>query len=123
MRNWIGKWVMFVSLGHTAVGVIFFGSIYREMLLNGLYNSVTSAKTGLAVWFVLFGFLLLIIGMLISAIEKNGLLKFPASIGYALLFVSLLGILLMPVSGFWLMFPAVFAILLSKQSRMKTLES
>ena len=114
---------MFVSLGHTAVGVIFFGSIYREMLLNGLYNSVTSAKTGLAVWFVLFGFLLLIIGMLISAIEKNGLLKVPASIGYALLFVSLLGILLMPVSGFWLMFPAVFAILLSKQSRMKTLES
>jgi len=114
MKNWVSKWVMFVAVGHTIVAMIFFGNVYGEIIRNGLYNSVKSEKTGLAVWFLLFGFLLFVFGMLLAVIEKNDSSQIPKSIGVALLLLTTLGVVLMPVSGFWLILPAVFAILIKK---------
>lgn len=114
MNSWISKWVMFVSAGHTAVAVMFFGSTYGEIVQNGVYNAVKSEKTGLAVWFLFFGFLLFVFGMLLAVIEKNETSQIPNSIGMALLILTTLGVILMPVSGFWLLFPAAFALLYKK---------
>ena len=100
---------MFVSIGHTVVASIFYGGTYRELAASGFYNSVKSEKTGLAVWFALFGVILFVVGMLISTLEKHGL-QASQSLGVALLSLTLIGVLLMPVSGFWLMFPAIFGI-------------
>jgi uncharacterized protein DUF6463 len=116
MTSWISKWIMFVAVGHATVAMIFFGNTYREIIQNGLYNTVLSEKIGLAVWFLLFGFLLFIFGMLLAVIEKNNLSKTPKSIGVALLLLTTLGVVLMPVSGFWLLFPAALAILLNKRN-------
>ncbi len=55
MKAWISKWLIFVSVGHTVVGVILFGNIYTEMISRGLIGSVTSEKTAAAAWFFLFG--------------------------------------------------------------------
>lgn len=115
MKEWIGKWVMFVAIGHTAVASLFFGSAYRELAADGFYNSVKSAKTGFAVWFALFGVILFVVGMLISTIEKNGL-QVSNSVGVVLLLLTIAGVVLMPVSGFWLMFPAIFAIFYKRTS-------
>jgi len=120
VKNWIGKWVMFVALGHTAVGIVLFGSVYRELLANGLYNSISSEKAGLAVWIALFGVVLFIVGMLLSALESNSA-SIPKSAGIALLLLTVLGVVLMPVSGFWLMFPATLVILLKKASGVRPL--
>ena len=119
MKSWISKWIMFVAVGHTAVSIIFFGEIYSQLIQRGLFNSVTSEQSGLAVWFFLFGFILFVFGMLCAVIEKNVHLQIPKSIGVALLILTVLGVVLMPVSGFWLMFPAVFAILIKKQARFE----
>lgn len=108
---------MFVAIGHTVVASVFFGATYRELAADGLYNAVRSAKTGMAVWFALFGLLLFILGMLISTMEKHEL-PVSTSIGVALLLLTMLGVVLMPVSGFWLMFPAVFAIFYARTSRI-----
>ena len=109
LKNWIGKWVIFVALGHSVVASILFGKTYRDLVINGIYNSVNSEKIGLAVWFLLFGLILFVVGILISTIEKNGL-RVPKSIGAALLLPTIIGVVLMPVSGFWLMLPAILAI-------------
>jgi len=113
MKKWIGKWVMFVAVGHTAVGIMFFGSVYQQLLAKGLYNSISSEQAGLAVWFALFGFVLFVVGMLLSALEANHS-SIPKSVGVALCLLTVLGIVLMPISGFWLMFPAIVVILLKK---------
>ncbi len=120
MRKWIGKWVMFVALGHTAVGVAFFGSVYRELLARGLYNTINSEKAGLAVWFALFGAVLFVVGMLISALESNNS-SIPKSVSFALFLITVLGVVLMPVSGFWLMFPAIAVILMKKAPAIRPL--
>ncbi|WP_426210914.1 DUF6463 family protein [Massilia sp. TWP1-3-3] len=109
MRNWIGKWVMFVAIGHTVSASLFFGGAYRELIAGGLYDSVQSVKSERAVWFALFGIVLFIVGMLISNLEKNRL-QVSKSVGLALLLLTTLGVLMMPISGFWLMFPAIFGI-------------
>lgn len=109
MKNWIGKWIMFVALGHTAVAIAFFSNGYREVMAQGFFNAVRSERTSLAVWFLLFGFLLFIVGMLVSAMEKLAM-PIPAAIGIALLLLTVLGASLMPVSGFWLMIPALVAL-------------
>ena len=120
MKHWIGKWVMFVALGHTAVGIAFFGGAYRELLGRGLYNTVSSEQAAAAVWFALFGAVLLIVGMLVSALESHHA-AIPKAVGVALLLLTVLGVVLMPVSGFWLMLPAVAAILLKKAPVMRPL--
>lgn len=117
MKSWISKWIMFVAVGHTTVAMLFFSKFYAEILQNGLINTVKSPQTGLAVWFLLFGFMLFIFAMLVAVIEKNENTQIPFSIGIALLILTLLGVILMPVSGFWLLFPAVIAILLNKQGQ------
>ena len=106
---------MFVAIGHTVVASIFFGGSYRELLVGGLYDSVKSAKSGMAVWFALFGVLLFIVGMLISDLERNNM-RVPKSVGVALLMLTIVGVVLMPISGFWLMFPGIFAILYHRSS-------
>lgn len=111
---------MFVALGHTAVGIAFFGSVYRELLASGLYNSITSEKAGLAVWFALFGVVLFVAGMLLSALESSNSV-IPRSVGVSLLLLTVLGVVLMPVSGFWLMIPAILAILMKKAPGVRPL--
>lgn len=112
---------MFVALGHTLVGAFFFGATYRALAAEGLYNAVKSAKTGMAVWFALFGLLLFILGMLVSTLEKHAL-PVSLSIGVALLLLTVLGVVLMPASGFWLMFPAVFALFYARRSRIDAVQ-
>jgi hypothetical protein len=105
---------MFVAVAHTAVSTVFFGEVYSQLIQSGLFNSVTSEKSGLTVWFFLLGFILFVFAMLCAVIEKNYQLQIAKSIGIALLILIVLGVALMPVSGFWLMLPAVFAILIKK---------
>ena len=112
MKAWISKWLMFVSTGHTVVGMMFFGTTYMEMISNGLLSTVIDEKTGAAAWFLLFGFLLFIVSFLIAVIENHNGLEIPNSIAIALFILTTLGVILMPASGFWLVYPAVVVIVL-----------
>lgn len=94
---------------------MFFGGTYRELIVGGLYDSVKSQKSGMAVWFALFGSLLFIVGMLIFDLEKSNS-RVSKSAGVALLLLTTIGVVMMPVSGFWLMFPAIFAIFYKRAS-------
>jgi len=122
MKTWISKWLIFVSAGHTVVGIMFFGSVYSEMLSNGLLSSVNSEKTALAAWFILFGFLLFITSLTIAVIEKHETLEIPNIIGVLLLVLTTIGVVLMPVSGFWLVYPAAFAIVYKNRHKLGAVE-
>jgi len=115
MKNWVGKWIIGIAALHTAFAVVMFGSTYLELIRNGIFNTVTSELAGVAVWFLFFGFALFIIGVLCVKVEENDSLQFPRSIGITLLLITLLGVILMPASGFWLMFPPAIAMLIGKE--------
>ena len=123
MKTWKGKWLMFVAAAHTAFALYVFGNSYLTIIDNGIFNSITSASIGKSVWFILFGFVLFILGQLVLEIDKTANAELPKTIGLSILLLTILGVVLMPASGFWLMFPPAIAILLNKGSNLETVET
>ena len=67
---------------------------------------------GAVVWFVLFGVLFALLGWAILLAERNAALA-PVplrGLGAGLLALTVLGIVLMPSSGFWLALPPALAL-------------
>ncbi len=114
MKNWRGYWLMSVAFIHTAFALIMFSDDYRSLYDNGIINSITSVQGHAAVWFFLFGQLLFIVGLLVRHYELAADNKIPLSISLNLLLLTIIGVVLMPDSGFWLVFPVVISMLLSK---------
>ncbi|WP_020397266.1 DUF6463 family protein [Thiolinea disciformis] len=115
MKVWIGYWLMFVALIHTLVMIVLFPSVLAEIVKRGIVNSVgNDPLIGAVTWFGLFGILLFILGMAIKDLERAGQ-GIPLSMAWAMLILTVLGIILMPVSGFWLALPAVVGIFLQQR--------
>lgn len=115
MTPWIGRWLIVVSIIHTAFAFVVFGDVLRSFVTHGLFNSVgTDPMRGAVAWFVLFGVVLFICGQVITALERATSGAVPKSIGATLLALVVLGVVLMPASGFWLALPPAVALLLRK---------
>lgn len=114
MKRWIGRWFMVVAVLHTALAFVMFRAELTELLQLGVYDSVAGAPSrGKAVWFVLFGVLLFLFGSVVDAME-HAKLKVPLGAAVGVLILAGLGVMLMPRSGFWLVLPPAFAVLLGR---------
>jgi hypothetical protein len=83
-----------------------------SVVQKGVFNAVLGdAMTALAAWFVLFGGALFICGLAVDALEQSSTDQLPKSLGWSLLALTVVGVCLMPASGFWLAFPPALAIL------------
>lgn len=84
----------------------------RGIAERGVVNAMGSdPMTGYIVWFLLFGVLLALLGMSITVLERSGQLAHARPLGFAILAVTTIGVVLMPASGFWLMYPAAYPLL------------
>jgi Family of unknown function (DUF6463) len=110
-KIWLGRWLMAVAAAHTGFALVVFPRQLLDIALNGFWGGVVRDPSLAAVtWFVLFGALLLIVGLALSTMEKKAL-PIPLSIGWLLLGLTVLGIALMPRSGFYLVLVPAMAIL------------
>jgi len=115
MKCWIGRWLIAVSAIHTLFAIVMFHSVLSSIVQRGVFNTVgNDPMAGAVVWFVLFGVVLFICGLAVSALEQSSPNRLPTSLGWSLLALSILGVVLMPASGFWLAFPPALVILLRK---------
>ncbi|MES2017778.1 MAG: DUF6463 family protein [Pseudomonadota bacterium] len=114
MKRWIGRSIMGVSVGHTLFAVAVFNQQLTSIVQRGFFNTIGDAKTGLAVWFVLFGAILCLLGMAVDTLEQRSADPMPKSLGWGVLALTAVGVCLMPASGFWLVFPAAIAMLVRK---------
>jgi hypothetical protein len=87
---------------HTLVGFAFADQVLVDILQAGIFNSINGDFTReAAFWFFMFGFLLFSYGQLAYWLTKQGQIL-PASFGWGLLLVCVIGVVVMPASGFWL---------------------
>lgn len=109
-KRWIGRWVIAVSILHTMFGLVAFTPAIREMLDAGLWDSVgLNPMRRLAMWFLLGGGFMLVAGLAIDVCEHTG--GTLRAIGWALLVITLITIILVPLSGAWLLLPPAIAMI------------
>ncbi len=113
---------MLIAILHNIFSFVFFTNDYVEIWQLGIYNSINTAKQGLAIWFFIAGMCFFMIGQFIWQTEKNAN-QVPKSLSIHLLVMTIIGVILMPQSGFWLLFPAVFALLFSKKVTQQTVNA
>ena len=117
MKHWIGRWLIGVAIIHTLFAVVAFGKVLLSVVQRGVFNTVgTDPMVGAVVWFVLFGAVLFICGLAVSALERSSPNPLPKSLGWCLLALATLGVILMPASGFWLAFPPAIGVLARKST-------
>jgi len=111
MKRWIGRCFMFVSVLHTALAFVMFKAQWIELWQAGFFDTVTATPMrGKVVWFTMFGGLLFLLGLVIDALERVGQ-ALPTGVAVGLLVLTVLGVALMPRSGFWLVLSPTLAVL------------
>lgn len=114
MKHWISRWVLGVAFLHTLFAFVVLGPHMLAMLREGLFNTVkTDPTAGVTAWFFLFGILLVLLALPLQTLEKAGM-ALPKGFGWGLFGLAVLGVVLMPDSGFWLVFPPALAIMAGK---------
>ena len=117
-RRWIGRSIVGISVIHTIFALAVYGQLLAELLHDGLFDSLGGDTMRAAfTWFVFAGFFMFTTGLGVDALEKNRLHGSLVLPGWALLAITILGIVMMPVSGFWLMLPPAIAMIVIGKRR------
>lgn len=118
-KIWIGRWLVATAIVHALVGAVLGGDVLMAIVKQGLFNTVpdTDPLTGMVVWFMLCAAPLAMMGMAVNTLERAEHFPGALSLGVGTGSLALLGVVLMPVSGFWLVFPPAIGLLLRGRAR------
>jgi hypothetical protein len=120
MKSWIGKSLFVIGVGHSLMGFIAFRNtialIVNENLVNTISLNDNSSKEAVF-WFLITGFALMIIGGLVDLIENKNI-GMPPFLLWCLVFITAIGIFMMPVSGFWLLLVPILGLLMRQRNNM-----
>ncbi len=102
---WIGKWIIGVGVIHTIFGLVFMRDTLIVLWLEGIVNTVNGQPAREATfWFLYTGILFLLLGVMVNRFEKLNLM-IPMAVVLGLWFLTLIGLVVMPLSGIWLLVP------------------
>ncbi len=115
-----GYLLIAISMIHILVGVWLFTEPLSDIVRNGIFN--TTAPNPFApyfdredaFWFMMVSPLLFTLGQLCCWAEVQEI-RLPAFLGWNLLAFSVVGILIEPISGFWLLILPAVLILIGSQ--------
>lgn len=111
LQRKIGQLLKGTAVVHMLLGIVLFRHSVEAIVAAGVINSITPHYDRATIfWFLFFGALLWILGQTTQWMETvyNDV---PHSLGWGLLILAVVGILLIPLSGFWLVLPQAYLIL------------
>jgi hypothetical protein len=104
---WIGKWLFAVGVIHTLFGLLFMRGTLAVLWSEGLLNTVNGQPPREAVfWFLCTGLLLLIVAVMVDQTERQHL-AIPRVVTWSFVVLTVIGVIVMPISGIWLLIPPV----------------
>ncbi|GAA1579976.1 hypothetical protein GCM10009678_73350 [Actinomadura kijaniata] len=104
LHRWLPRLILAAAAAHLAVGAVESAPHWRDMLSEGLWNTVANddAPRMMALWFMFSGVALVGLGLLARrSVLATGAL--PVEIGWLLLLSGVPVALLEPVSGGWVL--------------------
>ena len=110
MKKRVGLIIIIIGSLHVSLGLVKFFKPFLDMISNGLINTAGSTENSLAFWFTFPGLLFIFLGYVTNHVERNHL-AVPKQFGWMLLASSTLGVAVLPISGFWIVFlPALLIV-------------
>jgi Mn2+/Fe2+ NRAMP family transporter len=101
--RYTGTLALVIGVGHVILTLLLFPTQLADMVSAGVVASVRfgerAGEQAAAVWFAVNGVLLVIVGLLARVHQKTSTL--PASPGWLLAALGVVGAVVAPVSGFW----------------------
>ncbi|MDR2495676.1 MAG: DUF6463 family protein [Tannerellaceae bacterium] len=111
-----GILLLTTGIVHTIVAIMLGGEFLMAIVQDGLWNGVgESFGRGLAVWFLVCGIFCMLLGLMVHEYIKRVGEAAPLWLGYGLLIMSVAGCIVDPLSGFWLILPQAFIIIMAKR--------
>ncbi len=104
--RYTGILMLLIGLLHVTTGFIRFNTEFGRMLAAGLVDTARQPLgQRLAFWFTFAGLLMGLIGYLMDWIVRRQGMRLPGAFGYGLTGLCIIGLVLIPLSGFWLVLP------------------
>jgi hypothetical protein len=111
MKAWIGKSLLVIGALHSIFGFVVFRGVLGDLVREGLFNTVNiQADRNAAFWFLFGGFTLMIIGGLVDWAERKKI-ALPPFLTWSFLVLTAAGCVIMPRSGFWMLFVPIAGLL------------
>ena len=112
-----GNLLMATGIIHNLAGVVMGWRVLIDIGASGFFNSINNEMDRNAIfWFLFAGFMMIIMGKLMQHyLEADW--NLPMWLGISLLALSLVGCVMMPVSGFWLVIPQAILIIKARRKR------
>ncbi|MBT3315030.1 MAG: molecular chaperone GroEL [Anaerolineae bacterium] len=118
-KRWIGRWMIGTATIHTVFAFVVYAEVWIKIISAGIFDTVgVDPKIGAPALFLLWGLLYYVLGFTIDALEKKEFTPLPKSLGWGLLFNGIIAVVLMPESGFWLLFPPAIAVIRSNRRKI-----
>lgn len=112
MKKITAKLLILIGIIHNLFALVFALPYLKEIAQAGFFNAVDPFPYRMAVvWYLFFGFLFIILGQLALDLDY-----IPSSVAWSLLVLGLVGVILMPASGFWLILALTIYIILKNKS-------
>lgn len=111
-----GNLLIATGVIHNVIGFIMGKEVLTQIVDSGFINSVNSEMDRNAVfWFLFSGFMMMILGKLMQDYVSEYQKPLPVSLGYYLLIITVIGCVVMPVSGFWIVLPQAIIIIAGRK--------
>ena len=115
-KRWIGRWLIAVGIVHTTFGFVFMGDALAVLWNEGLFNSVNGQpEREFPFWFIFAGLILILLGAMVDRSEALGP-GLPKWLGWGLLGLVVICLVVMPISGVWLIVPPTIGAFLAARS-------
>ncbi len=116
-----GPLMMATAVGHAVVGAFLFSEPLSEMAREGIINSIRPPMysdqphfdRAAAFWFLLFSPVLFLLGQLINHAVAHRDTRSLRLIGWYLIGIGTVGVVILPLSGNWLLPPLGAIVLMS----------
>lgn len=115
--RYTGLIFMLTGVLHVVTGIVTFSNSFRAMLTEGLVNSAREpVDHQLAFWFTFVGLMMGLTGYLMDWVVRQKGMVLPGTFGYVLTGLCLVGVVLIPTSGFWLvLLQSIYLVSYSRQ--------
>jgi hypothetical protein len=122
VKLWKYSGILLVATGilHSIVAILFGKDDLWAIFQDGLLDAVgEDVPREFAFWFLICGIFVVFLGQILHYYIKKEQRPAPLFLGYNILVLSVIGCVIVPVSGFWLFIPQALIIIFAKRNDKK----